>query len=57
MVLGDFNKLVGTLPQYAFRSGEVRWYVSQYFWGSVMQKLAAAAGGNRIADVSAGALV
>jgi HK97 family phage major capsid protein len=54
--LRDFNKVVGSLPQYAFRSGGVKWFVSQSFWGGVMQKLAAAAGGNRIADINAGAL-
>lgn len=53
VVLGDFNKVVGTLPEYA--DDAAKWYVSRYFWGSVMQKLATAAGGNRVMDVNAGA--
>ena len=32
--------------------GETRWYVSKFFWGAVMQKLAVAAGGNRVADIA-----
>ena len=56
IVLSDFNKVVATLPEYADVPGEAKWYVSKFFWGSVMQKLASAAGGNRVADVNAGAL-
>jgi HK97 family phage major capsid protein len=56
IVLGDFNKVVATLPEFADVPGETAWYCSKFFWGSVMQKLAAAAGGNRIADINTGAL-
>lgn len=49
--LSDFNATVGTLPQYAYRSNDVAWYCSQAFWGNIMQKLAMAAGGNRVADI------
>jgi len=52
MVIGDFNKVVANLPEYADAPGEAKWYVSKFFWGSVMQKLATAAGGNRVADVA-----
>lgn len=56
IVLSDFNKVVATLPEYADVPGETRWYVSKFFWGSVMQKLATAAGGNRVADLVGGVL-
>lgn len=51
IVLSDFNKVLGRLPQYAFVQGKAKWYVSQAFWGSVMQKLAMAAGGNRVDNI------
>ncbi len=56
ITLGDFNRVVGMLPEYADVPGDTRWYVSKFFWGSVMQKLATAAGGNRIAEIENGAL-
>ncbi len=56
IALGDFNRVVGTLPEYADVPGDTKWYVSKFFWGSVMQKLATAAGGNRIAEIENGAL-
>src|SRR5262249_51153637 len=43
IALGDFNKVVGKLPQYA--DGRAKWYVHRFFWASVMQRLATAAGG------------
>ncbi len=51
MTLADFNYTLGLLPQYAYRSGNVKWYCSQTFWGGTMQRLATAAGGNRVADI------
>ncbi|HXE52771.1 MAG TPA: phage major capsid protein [Tepidisphaeraceae bacterium] len=51
IVLSDFNKLVATLPEYADVPGQTKWYCSKFFWGSVMQKLATAAGGNRVAEI------
>lgn len=51
IALGDFNRLVATLPEYADVPGQAKFYCSKFFWGSVMQKLATAAGGNRVADV------
>lgn len=57
IVLSDFNKVVGTLPEYAEqRDPDCGWYVSKFFWGSVMQKLATAAGGNRVENIVDGAL-
>jgi HK97 family phage major capsid protein len=52
ITLADFNKVVGLLPEYADQPGEAKWYVNKSFWGTVMQKLAAAAGGNRVADIA-----
>jgi HK97 family phage major capsid protein len=54
--LSDFNNVVGKLPQYAFVGGNAKWYCSQAFWGSVMQKLALAGGGNQVNQVLNGAL-
>ena len=51
IVLKDFNKLVATLPEFADVPGQAKWYCSKFFWGSVMQKLATAAGGNRVAEI------
>ena len=53
--LANFNSVVGALPEFA-DSPNAKWYVHKTFWGAVMQKLAAAAGGNRIADIEGGAL-
>lgn len=55
LLLSDFNKVVGTLPEYA--DDDARWYVHKTFWGSVMQKLATAAGGNRVGEITGGARV
>jgi HK97 family phage major capsid protein len=56
MALSDFNNVVATLPEYADIPGQAKWYCSKFFWGSVMQRVASAAGGNRVADIEAGAL-
>lgn len=45
VVLSDFNKVKGRLPQYAFTRGTPKWYVHQSFWSEVMEKLILAAGG------------
>lgn len=58
ITLTDFNKVVGTLPEYAEqRDPNCAWYVSKFFWGSVMQRLAMAAGGNQVADIVNGARI
>lgn len=56
IVLGDFNKVVATLPEYA-DDNNVKWYVSRAFWGGVMQRLAMSAGGNRVSEIVEGARV
>lgn len=44
LTLANFNSVVGSLPEFAERP-DTAWYVSKFFWGSVMQRLALAAGG------------
>lgn len=56
ITLGDFNKVVGNLPEYA-DGPNAKWYVHKSFWGSTMQRLATAAGGNKIGDIVDGARV
>ena len=51
ITLSDFNRTVAVLPEYADVPGQAKFYCSKFFWGSVMQKLATAAGGNRVADL------
>lgn len=51
IALGDFNKLVAALPEYADVPGQAKWYCSKFFWGAVMQRLATSAGGNRVAEI------
>jgi HK97 family phage major capsid protein len=56
VVLSDFNKLVGTLPLYAYSGGSgVGWYCHQAFYGAVMNKLELAAGGNTATEIANGA--
>ena len=57
ITLADFNNVLGRLPLYAQEAGDVAWYCSQAFWGSVMQRLALAAGGNAQVDVVNGVTV
>ncbi|HZL36672.1 MAG TPA: phage major capsid protein [Tepidisphaeraceae bacterium] len=51
IALSDFNKVVATLPEYADVPGDTQWICSKFFWGSVMQRLAVAAGGNRVSNI------
>lgn len=62
ITLANFNTMVGRLPDYADSGDDeadsdalALWYCSKFFWGSVMQKLAAAAGGNTWEMLSTGA--
>jgi len=48
--LADFNKVVSILPEYADTPSAV-WVCHKVFWGSVMQKLMHAAGGNTVMDL------
>jgi HK97 family phage major capsid protein len=51
VTLADFNNLLGRLPQYAYMGGDAAFYCSQAFWGSVLQRLALAAGGTTSVEV------
>jgi len=53
LVLSDFNKVVGQLPAYA-DSDNVTWVCHKTFYGQVMQKLEAAAGGNTMTSIAMG---
>lgn len=54
IVLSDFNKVVGRLPEYA-ETPRAGWFNSKTFWAEVMQKLALAAGGVTAAEIIGGA--
>lgn len=54
ITLANFNSVVGTLPEFADNQ-KAAWYCHRSFWGSVMQKLATAAGGNKVDDIVNGA--
>jgi hypothetical protein len=45
IVIGDLLAVVGKLPSFARKSGNVRWYCTSEFWATVLQRLALAAGG------------
>ncbi len=50
ITLANFNSMVGLLPQYAERAP--KWYCSKAFYGSVIQRVEYAAGGNAVMDLS-----
>jgi HK97 family phage major capsid protein len=54
IVLSDFNGVIGRLPEYA-DDNNAKWYVHRSFWGTVMQKLLMAGGGNKVSDLQGGA--
>lgn len=41
----DLLGVVGLLPQFARKSGNVKWYCSHEFWANVLESIATAAGG------------
>ena len=47
---GDFNTMIGRLPQYAGIRPE--WYISKPAWAATMQRLNDAAGGNTMFDLA-----
>ncbi len=55
LLLADFNKVIGILPQYA--DLDAKWYCTRTVWATSMQRLEAAAGGNAIPDIINGARV
>lgn len=55
--LANFNSVVGSLPEYADNPVTTKWYVHKTFWGQVMQRLATAAGGNKVENIVDGVRV
>jgi HK97 family phage major capsid protein len=54
IVLEDLLKVVGTLPEYADKMGQAKWFASRNFYYQVMLKVALAAGGVTAAEIIAG---
>lgn len=52
IVLGDIQGLIGRLPDFARRAGGNKFYCSQQFYSTVLQKLAQAVGGVTYAEIS-----
>ena len=52
ITLGDLQALVGKLPDFARRAGGNKFYCSQQFYSTVLQKLAQAVGGVTYAEIS-----
>ena len=53
LVLADFERVIGGLPQYADVPGQVYWICHKTFYHTVMQSLMNAAGGNTSAVLAA----
>jgi len=51
--LGDFEKVIGNLPDFA-DNGDAKWYVHRYFYATVMVAKALAAGGANATEIGAG---
>ena len=51
--LDDFEAMIAKLPLYALQD-DPAWYISRAGWASSMLRLAAAAGGNTMADIAGG---
>lgn len=51
LTIGNFESLVGALPQYADVPGQVAWYCHKVFAWSVFKRLALVAGGNTKDDI------
>lgn len=48
----DLLGVVGRLPQFARRSGQVAWFCSHTFWANVLQRIALAKGGVSYAEIN-----
>lgn len=56
LTLTDFNNVVSLLPEFADNEN-CCWFVHRLLWGSVMQRLATAAGGNKVDEIVNGARI
>lgn len=54
IVLGDIQALVGKLPQFARRTGGVKFYCSNEFYATVLMRLAQAVGGVTATEIANG---
>jgi HK97 family phage major capsid protein len=52
--LDDFEGMMAKLPSYAYRAGNVKWFIHRTGWALSMQRLAAAAGGNTVSNLTGG---
>jgi HK97 family phage major capsid protein len=51
IVLADILGMVGKLPSYARKTGQVKWYCSNEFWSTVLVRIAFGLGGNALAQI------
>lgn len=51
IALIDILTMVGRLPSFARKSGQVKWYCSNEFWATVLVRLAFGLGGNALAQI------
>jgi len=54
IILGDIQALVGKLPQFARRTGGVKFYCSNEFYATVLMRLAQAVGGVTATEIANG---
>lgn len=54
LTLADFNKVTGTLPQFADQGEDTGWFCHKRFYHGVMERLMLAAGGVTAAEVAQG---
>lgn len=52
IVEADLLGVISKLPQYARRSGQVKWYCSHVIWATVLQRIALAKGGVTYAEMN-----
>lgn len=51
LVLIDILGMVGKLPSFARRTGQVKWYCSNEFWATVLTRIAFVLGGNSLGEI------
>jgi HK97 family phage major capsid protein/HK97 family phage prohead protease len=51
IILQDILGMVGRLPSFARKTGQVKWYCSNEFWATVLCRIALALGGNALGQI------
>jgi HK97 family phage major capsid protein len=51
VTLANMTSVIGKLPQFARKSGNVKWYCSSSVWANVLERLALAANGSAYQDI------